>query len=295
MNDKYNYEYETFEDMILDNLISSTSNVTVRSILTIKDMISVEWSASGGVTVFTEAMGQWLSYLAAYTYMSDWSTTANASFSDLYYKIASSIYYWYSDLKPVWTFDEMSKRFKKYLSTANKKLPNVLSVTMIETLLNKYGLPNDLISFAAGKQDSKYPTYEQLDDFLVWRYLKDNTSTDYTGNEKSEGTGTSSSTSSDSGTGRQWNRSRPINYTTTDETTADSVQGQSSESSGSDNYESSDTLNRDTTNNTERERILTERRTTLLQFMKELTGVLDNWIADLVQSLNPCFVQEMGI
>lgn len=293
MNSKYNYEYETFRDMLIDNVTGTSIGGTItedKLVDTIANMMYPEYS---GVTMNTTMQGNFLWNIANYLYTTSNSTSPNSWIG--FRKIASAVYFWFQDLKPLYIYNEMCRQMQKYTSIANKKLPNFLSIAYIQSLLTKYGLPVEIFRFSTNSNDWGKPDFSQLDDFLVWRYLKDNTSTDYTGNEKSEGTGASSSTTSDSGTGRQWNRSRPINYTTTDETTADSVQGQSSESSGTDVYESSDTLNRDTTNNTERERILTERRTTLLQFMKELTGVLDNWIADLVQSLNPCFVQEMGI
>lgn len=172
--------------------------------------------------------------------------------------------------------DSFVRDLKRNLSTGNKKLPSLVNQAFLQGLLIKYGLPNDLVPQTDNPSASDFA---QIEDFLKERYVVESE----TGSLEGTGAGSTTSTTE----GKSWDRTRPINYQTQDDTTADSVQGSSG--TGMDIQETR------TSQNTTRERTLSERQNSIISLVKELGDALKPLIPALVDAVAPCFVQEFSV
>lgn len=208
-------------------------------------------------------------------------------------QLATALYFQYFDYEPAYQcWESELNAIKRNLSIGNAKLPNYLNYSFLEGLLKKYNLPSDFILDFISSQNVDYSS---LDDFISDRILNDIETTQRNGTDKTENTGTLQSTDTGEGSGKQWQRTRPINYQTTDETTADTVQGQNSTSTGTTNSTTTNDGTRTIEDTTERNRALTERKKSIMSLVKELGDVLKPIIPELVKACAPCFVQEVGI
>lgn len=299
--------YETFYDMVVEQISSSSysSDNTLDNVAgaligdDIEGTLASHNSNNGAFALYILQLARWLGKSGTNNYQ---------PLSDFMRTVGAAIFQKYELYRPVAdTWEKEIRLLRHCLSAGNSDLPNYLSYGFMMSLLKKYGLPYEAEEFPSVTTSWDGADLSQLEDFLVQRYLQDNETTDTTGNEKTDSTtsGTSKNASSSSGNnaynGKSWDRSRPINYTTTDETTADSVEGaeNTQTSSNISESDSTDTSTGNTewngTGNTTRDRVLKERRDSLIAMFKELAEIMTPLIPQLVDACAPAFIQEFAV
>ena len=132
--------------------------------------------------------------------------------------LASVFYTHYKYYIPVWTKDRLIEELYRTTSIGNANI-NMQAMLALESSLKNAGYPSIDILFSSIESSPKLAT---LPDVLL---NTDKFTRTADGTNEGESTGKTTTTTEDSGDSKQWVRSRPINYKTTDETTADSVQG----------------------------------------------------------------------
>lgn len=132
--------------------------------------------------------------------------------------LASIFYTHYKYYIPVWTKDRLIEELYRTTSIGNTNI-NMYAMLALESALKNAGYPSIDILFSTIESSPKLAT---LPDVLL---NTDKFTRTADGTNEGETSGKTTTTTEDSGDSKQWVRSRPINYKTTDETTADSVQG----------------------------------------------------------------------